>query len=413
MTEQKGDGEGRGFSYMHDGVIIENELSCYITHTNKEVHEELKRGLEFSPLFQGKIKGIGPRYCPSIEDKIFTFGDKDAHQLFIEPEGWDTNEYYINGFSSSLPMEVQIRAMKKVRGLEEVVIFRPGYAIEYDFFQPTQLQPTLETKAIKNLWFAGQINGTTGYEEAAAQGLLAGINAALKVAGKPSYVPGRDESYIGVLVDDLVTKGVDEPYRMFTSRAEYRILLRQDNADERLTAKGFELGLGRQDRLDRFHAKEETGRKLMKWLNGRSLLPSEVNDMLTEAGTTEISQKTKAVNLAMRPQVNLSSLLKLFEEELTDAVLSSGPIPDEVVESAEVMVKYSGYIEREKMVAEKIKRLEGLKIPADIEYSSLTSLSTEARQKLDRIRPVTIGQASRISGVSPSDVSILLLYLGR
>jgi tRNA uridine 5-carboxymethylaminomethyl modification enzyme len=413
MTEQKGDGEGRGFSYMHDGVIIENELSCYITHTNKEVHEELKRGLEFSPLFQGKIKGIGPRYCPSIEDKIFTFGDKDAHQLFIEPEGWDTNEYYINGFSSSLPMEVQIRAMKKVRGLEEVVIFRPGYAIEYDFSQPTQLQPTLETKAIKNLWFAGQINGTTGYEEAAAQGLLAGINAALKVAGKPSYVPGRDESYIGVLVDDLVTKGVDEPYRMFTSRAEYRILLRQDNADERLTAKGFELGLGRQDRLDRFHAKEETGRKLMKWLNGRSLLPSEVNDMLTEAGTTEISQKTKAVNLAMRPQVNLSSLLKLFEEELTDAVLSSGPIPDEVVESAEVMVKYSGYIEREKMVAEKIKRLEGLKIPADIEYSSLTSLSTEARQKLDRIRPVTIGQASRISGVSPSDVSILLLYLGR
>lgn len=413
MTEQKGDGEGRGFSYMHDNVIIKNELSCYITHTNKEVHEELKRGLEFSPLFQGKIKGIGPRYCPSIEDKIFTFGDKDAHQLFIEPEGWDTNEYYINGFSSSLPMEVQIKAMKKVRGLEEVVIFRPGYAIEYDFFQPTQLYHTLETKAIRNLWFAGQINGTTGYEEAAAQGLLAGINAALKVAGKPEYVPGRDESYIGVLVDDLVTKGVDEPYRMFTSRAEYRILLRQDNADERLTAKGFELGLGRRDRLDRFHAKEETGRKLMKWLNSRSLLPSEVNSMLKDAGTTEISQKTKAVNISMRPQVNLASLISLFKDEISDAVHSSWPIPDEVVESAEVMVKYSGYIEREKIVAEKIKRLEGLKIPADVEYASLTSLSTEARQKLDRIRPATIGQASRISGVSPSDVSILLLYLGR
>jgi len=306
-------------------------------------------------------------------------------------------------------MEVQIKAMRKIRGLEDVVIFRPGYAIEYDFFQPTQLSHTLETKRIKNLWFAGQINGTTGYEEAAAQGLLAGINAALKVAGKPAWVPGRDESYIGVLVDDLVTKGVDEPYRMFTSRAEYRILLRQDNADERLTAKGFELGLGRQDRLE----KEETGRKLRKWLNERSLLPSEVNGMLKEAGTTEITQKTKAVNIAMRPQVNLPSLLKLFAGELSEQVSPSGPIPDEVIESAEVLVKYSGYIEREKIVAEKIKRLEGLKIPADIEYATLTSLSTEARQKLDRIRPATIGQASRISGVSPSDVSILLLYLGR
>jgi tRNA uridine 5-carboxymethylaminomethyl modification enzyme len=413
MTEQKGDGEGRGFSYMHDNVFIQNELSCFITHTNREVHDELKKGLEFSPLFQGKIKGIGPRYCPSIEDKIFTFGDKEAHQLFIEPEGWDTNEYYINGFSSSLPMEVQIKAMRKIRGLEEVVIFRPGYAIEYDFFQPTQLSHSLETKMIKNLWFAGQINGTTGYEEAAAQGLLAGINAALKVAGKPAWVPGRDESYIGVLVDDLVTKGVDEPYRMFTSRAEYRILLRQDNADERLTVKGFELGLGRQERLDRFHEKEETGRKLRKWLNERSLLPSEVNGMLKEAGTTEITQKTKAVNIAMRPQVNLPSLLNLFVGELSEQVSPSGPIPDEVIESAEVLVKYSGYIEREKIVAEKIKRLEGLKIPADIEYATLTSLSTEARQKLDRIRPATIGQASRISGVSPSDVSILLLYLGR
>ncbi len=413
MIEQKGDGEGKTFSFMHDRVVIQNELSCYITHTNTEVHDELRKGLKFSPLFQGRIKGVGPRYCPSIEDKIVTFGDKDSHQLFIEPEGWDTNEYYINGFSSSLPMEVQIAAMKKIPGLEQAVIFRPGYAIEYDFFQPTQLNHSLETKAIENLFFAGQINGTTGYEEAAAQGLLAGINAARKVAGREPYLPGRDESYIGVLVDDLVTKGVDEPYRMFTSRAEYRILLRQDNADERLTGKGVELGLAAAERLDRFREKENKSDSLIAWLKKRSLTPEEINGFLTEAGTNPIVQKTKAANVALRPQVSLSAIIELFEEEIQNTVFPGEDLPAEIIEAAEIRIKYSGYIEREKLVADKIKRLEGLKIPADMEYDTLTSLSTEARQKLGKIKPSTIGQASRISGVSPSDISILLLYLGR
>lgn len=413
MIEQKGDGEGKAFSFMHDRVRIENELSCYITHSNTEVHDELRKGLKFSPLFQGRIKGVGPRYCPSIEDKIVTFGDKESHQLFIEPEGWDTNEYYINGFSSSLPMEVQIAAMKKIPGLERAVIFRPGYAIEYDFFQPTQLTNSLETKEIENLWFAGQINGTTGYEEAAAQGLLAGINAARKVANLKPYLPARDESYIGVLVDDLITKGVDEPYRMFTSRAEYRILLRQDNADERLTGKGVELGLATTERLERFREKEKKSEALIGWLKKRSIDPSEINDFLQEAGTNPIAQKTKASNIALRPQVNLASIIELFNDEILGTVFSGTTLPDEVVEAAEIRIKYSGYIEREKLVADKIKRLEGLKIPGDMEYDTLTSISTEARQKLGKIKPATIGQASRISGVSPSDISILLLYLGR
>lgn len=413
MTEQKGDGEGRGFSYLHGKVPIQNELSCWVTHTNLEVHEELRAGLEFSPLFQGKIKGVGPRYCPSIEDKIVTFGDKEAHQLFIEPEGWDTNEYYVNGFSSSLPLDVQIKALRKVRGFERVNIYRPGYAIEYDFFQPTQLFHTLETRKIENLWFAGQINGTTGYEEAAAQGLLAGINAALKLSGRQSYVPARDESYIGVLVDDLVTKGVDEPYRMFTSRAEYRILLRQDNADERLTEKGYSLGTVSEERIALYRKKKEATEKLLEWLKRRSLLPEEVNMFLEENGTTGISQKTKAVNIASRPQISLRALLDLFPEELSGEVNMTAVGIDDIIEKAEILIKYSGYIEREKLVAEKIKRLEGLKLPADIEYELLTSISTEGRQKLARLKPETIGRASRISGVSPSDISILLLYLGR
>jgi tRNA uridine 5-carboxymethylaminomethyl modification enzyme len=413
MTEQRGDGEGRGFSFMHDKVTINNELSCFITHTNPEVHEILRNGLEFSPLYQGRIKGVGPRYCPSIEDKIVTFGEKDAHQMFIEPEGWDTNEYYINGFSSSLPMEVQLNAMRKIPGLENVVIFRPGYAIEYDFFQPTQLKHTLETKAIGNLWFAGQINGTTGYEEAAAQGLLAGINAALKVSGRPAYTPGRDESYLGVLVDDLVTKGVDEPYRMFTSRAEYRILLRQDNADERLTGKGDEIGLISSERRAKYLEKSRKASLLEAWLTSRSLTPSEINGLLTESGTNIVTQKTKAVNIAMRPQISLQSIVELFSEEIGKVVSGGGDISYDIIETAEIRVKYSGYIERERIVADKIKRLEGLKIPDDMEYDSLTSISTEARQKLARIRPATVGQASRISGVSPSDISILLLYMGR
>lgn len=413
MTEQKGDGEGRGFSYLHGERKIENELSCWVTHTNKEVHEELRKGLEFSPLFQGRIKGVGPRYCPSIEDKIVTFGDRDAHQLFIEPEGWSTNEYYVNGFSSSLPADVQINALRKVPGLEEVVIYRPGYAIEYDFFQPTQLRHTLETKAIENLYFAGQINGTTGYEEAAAQGMIAGINAVLKLGSKDSYVPGRDESYIGVLIDDLVTKGVDEPYRMFTSRAEYRILLRQDNADERLTEKGFDLGIVSARRMEIYRGKIKAVNSLMEWLKVRSVSPDDVNSFLRETGTAEIKQKIKAVNIALRPQVSLRSMVELFRDEIDNLPDYLKEREDEILETTEIRVKYSGYIEREKIVAQKINRLESLKLPSDIDYSSLTSISTEARQKLERIRPSTIGQASRISGVSPSDISILLLYLGR
>lgn len=413
MTEQKGDGEGRVFSYLHGTRKIENELSCWMTHTNQEVHDELKKGLEYSPLFQGRIKGVGPRYCPSIEDKIVTFGERDSHQLFVEPEGWSTNEFYVNGFSSSLPADVQLKALRKVPGLENVIFYRPGYAIEYDFFQPTQLHHTLETKGIENLYFAGQINGTTGYEEAAAQGLMAGINAALKLGGRDSYVPGRDESYIGVLIDDLVTKGVDEPYRMFTSRAEYRILLRQDNADERLTRKGYDIGIVSETRMKLYSEKFESVNALLDWLNTRSVSPDEVNEYLMKTGTSEIRQKLKAVNLAMRPQVELKDFIGMFRSEISQLAGFDKEREAEVIETTEIRVKYSGYIEREKIVANKLKRLEDLKLPSDIEYSTLTSISTEARQKLEKIKPETIGRASRISGVSPSDISILLLYLGR
>jgi tRNA uridine 5-carboxymethylaminomethyl modification enzyme len=413
MTEQKGDGEGKAFSYIHDYVDIKNELSCWITHTNEKVHREIEKGLKFSPLFQGRIKGIGPRYCPSIEDKIVTFKERGAHQLFIEPEGWDTNEYYINGFASSLPLEVQINALRNVKGLENVIIYRPGYAIEYDFFQPTQLHNTLETKIMKNLYFAGQINGTTGYEEAAAQGLMAGINAALKLGGRQPHIHGREESYIGVLIDDLVTKGVDEPYRMFTSRAEYRILLRQDNADERLTIKGHDLGLVSGKRIDLYHRKQESITKLLNWLKQRSLKPEEINGLLKRHNTSLVSQKIKAINIALRPQIELGELVSLFREELEELLGKERKNEREILEATEIKVKYSGYIEREKLVAEKIRRLEDQKIPEDIEFEMLTSISTEARQKLNKIRPSTIGQASRISGVSPADISILLMYIGR
>lgn len=412
MAEQKGDEEGRTFSYLADPFIIMDQRSCYITHTNPEVHEELRKGLEFSPLFTGRIKGRGPRYCPSIEDKIVTFKDKDSHQLFIEPEGTDTVEYYINGFSSSLPLEVQLNALRKVRGMEKVEMFRPGYAIEYDFFQPTQLKHTLETKMISNLYFAGQINGTTGYEEAAAQGLMAGINATLKVQERESLVLGREESYIGVLIDDLVTKGVDEPYRMFTSRAEYRILLRQDNSDERLTRKGFEIGLAGADRVLRLEQKERLVDETVNFLSETSISPEEVNQFLSDAGTNTITQKTKAINLATRPQVNLSDLLKVVPGGQNLSVCKTSRLK-EICESAEIRIKYEGYIQREKIVADKIKRLESLKIPEDIDYTELVSISTEGRQKLSRIKPSNIGQAGRISGVSPSDISILLMYLGR
>lgn len=412
MAEQKGDDEGRSFSYLTDKLTIADQRSCYITHTNPEVHEELRKGLEFSPLFTGRIKGRGPRYCPSIEDKIVTFKDKDSHQLFIEPEGTDTVEYYINGFSSSLPLEVQLKALRKVKGLEKVDMFRPGYAIEYDFFQPTQLRHTLETKMIGNLFFAGQINGTTGYEEAAAQGLMAGINATLKVQGKEPLILGREESYIGVLIDDLVTKGVDEPYRMFTSRAEYRILLRQDNADERLTRKGYEIGLAGKDRVSRLEEKEQLVDGIVNFLTEKSVSPEEMNDFLLEQGTNTIAQKIKAINLASRPQINLIDLLKAVPGGESLASFNS-PRLNEIAESAEIRIKYEGYIMRERIVADKIKRLENLRIPEDIDYSELVSISTEGRQKLGRIKPANIGQAGRISGVSPSDISILLMYLGR
>ncbi len=412
MTEQKGDDEGRSFSYLNRNLSIRNQRSCFITHTNKEVHEELRKGLKFSPLFTGRIKGRGPRYCPSIEDKIVTFKERDAHQLFIEPEGKDTIEYYVNGFSSSLPLESQLKALRKVKGLEKVEIFRPGYAIEYDYFQPTQLKHTLETKKIENLYFAGQINGTTGYEEAAAQGLMAGINATLKLSEKDSLVLGREESYIGVLIDDLVTKGVDEPYRMFTSRAEYRILLRQDNADERLTKKGFEIGLAEKKRIKMLETKEKLTNKIIEFLRETSINPGEINNFLSDNETSEIKQRIKAIAVASRPQVNMKELLENIKGG-KEIILELKNRELEITESTEIKIKYEGYIQREKTVADKIKRLEKLKIPNDMNYSELLSISTEGRQKLSKIKPVNIGQAGRISGVSPSDINILLMYLGR
>jgi tRNA uridine 5-carboxymethylaminomethyl modification enzyme len=415
MTEQKGDDEGRSFSFLPEESTPNSrgpQMSCFITHTNEEVHEELRKGLEFSPLFTGRIKGRGPRYCPSIEDKIVTFKERDAHQLFIEPEGRETIEYYINGFSSSLPMEIQLKALRKVKGLEAVEIFRPGYAIEYDFFQPTQLRHTLETRKIKGLYFAGQINGTTGYEEAAAQGLMAGINAVLKLGDKQEMVLERDESYIGVLIDDLVTKGIDEPYRMFTARAEYRILLRQDNADERLTRKGFSIGLADIRRIENLERKEKLVEKVIRFLEESAIDPERINSLLEEAGTTKISQKVKAVTIASRPQINLKVLMRKIYKQEAEEILTTG-VFDQVMESAEIKIKYEGYIQREKVVAEKIKRLNKVKIPNDINYQELLSISTEGRQKLSKIKPDNIGHAGRISGVSPSDINILLMYLGR
>ena len=412
MTEQKGDGDGRCFSFMNDMVKISDERSCFITHTNEEAHVVLREGLKFSPLFTGRIKGRGPRYCPSVEDKIVTFEGKESHQLFLEPEGWETNEYYINGFASSLTLDTQIRALQKIRGLEEVVIYRPGYAIEYDFFQPTQLRHTLETKKISGLYFAGQINGTTGYEEAGAQGLMAGINAVRKIRGEEAFILGRDEAYIGVLIDDLVTKGVDEPYRMFTSRAEYRILLRQDNADERLTGKGYSLGTVSELRMQRMKEKYHLVKELEDFLGSVSISPSEINSFLVERATSPISQKIRAVNIAARPQVNLHELLGKIEGNEKLGCHSSESKRD-IIEAAEIRIKYSGYLERERGVADKIRRMEDLKISDDINYEELVSISTEGRQKLARIRPATIGQASRISGVSTSDISILIMYLGR
>jgi tRNA uridine 5-carboxymethylaminomethyl modification enzyme len=412
MKEQSGDYEGRKFSFLDYSPDYSQHKSCFITYTNKTVHQEVEIGFKESPLFNGSIDGIGPRYCPSIEDKIVTFSEKDQHQLFLEPEGLSTVEYYINGFSSSLPWEVQYRALRNVPGLEKVKIFRPGYAIEYDYYPPTQLKYTLETKALENLFFAGQINGTTGYEEAGAQGLMAGINAHLKTTTGDEFVLARDQAYIGVLIDDLVTKGVDEPYRMFTSRAEYRILLRQDNADERLTPLSYGIGLASQQRMNLLESKREGIRSLKKVLETTSVELKSINDFLTRCGTSELKEKTKLINIARRPQVDLRELIDYCGIGVGN-VDSTEDQNISIVEAVEVSIKYEGYISREKLMAEKIGRLEKIRLGKDIDYSRFKSISTEARQKLMKQRPETIGQAARISGVSPSDISVLLVFLGR
>jgi len=412
LQEQKGEDEGRKFSFMDYEVDYSHHMSCYIAYTNMEVHDELEKGFEQSPMFDGTIQSIGPRYCPSIETKIVTFSEKEKHQLFLEPEGLSTIEYYLNGFSSSLPWEVQYQAMLKIDGLKDVKIFRPGYAIEYDYYPPTQLYHTLETKMIKNLYFAGQVNGTTGYEEAAAQGIMAGINATLKIRGQDEFILGRDQAYIGVLIDDLVTKGVDEPYRMFTSRAEYRILLRQDNADERLTELSAALGLAKKRRVELLQKKREIMIRYMDYLRKKSVSPDEINGFLKQVGTTPLKQKVKMIELAKRPQVRLSEMVK-ENGELMKIYNESGTRGEELVEATEIAIKYEGYIVREKQMAEKIKRLEKIRLDENFNYDKLKSISTEARQKLLRVKPRSIGQAARISGVSPSDISVLLVYMGR
>jgi tRNA uridine 5-carboxymethylaminomethyl modification enzyme len=412
LVEQPGDQEGRKFSYLDYPVDYSNHRRCYIAYTNLTVHSELEKGFTNSPMFDGTIKSIGPRYCPSIEDKLVTFSEKKEHQLFLEPEGLETIEYYINGFSSSLPWEIQYNGMLQIKGLEKVKIFRPGYAIEYDYYPPTQLYHTLETKPLRNLYFAGQVNGTTGYEEAAAQGLIAGINASLKIRGDEEFVLGRDQAYIGVLIDDLVTKGVDEPYRMFTSRAEYRILLRQDNADERLTELSAKLGLARQERIELLKEKKDLVKRFLDYLNQKSIAPEEINLFMKKAGSSPIRQKVKLIEIAKRTQVHLNELIDEVDD-LRQIAEACGRRAGEIIEATEIAIKYEGYIVRERKMADKIKRLDRIRLDEHFDYDRLKSISTEARQKLTRIKPTTIGQASRISGVSPSDISVLLLYMGR
>lgn len=411
--KQEGDNDYHKFSYMPDVKRTLKQRPCWIVNTNAEVHEILREGLPESPLYNGQIQSIGPRYCPSIETKIVTFADKDSHQLFLEPEGEYTNEYYVNGFSSSLPLEVQFDALKKVPALENVQIYRPGYAIEYDFFDPTQLKHTLETKKVKNLFFAGQVNGTTGYEEAAGQGLVAGVNAHQNAVGGEPFTLGRDEAYIGVLIDDLVTKGVDEPYRMFTSRAEYRILLRQDDADMRLTEKSYKLGLASKERYELMVSKREQRDALVDFCKEFSIKPALINADLERMGTSPLKEGCKLHSLVLRPQLDINKLaeviqpLKNFIDKIEEARR------EEIIEAAEILIKYQGYIDREKMIAEKVMRLEHVKLRGKLKYSEIQAISTEARQKLEKIDPETVAQAARIPGISPSDINILLLLLGR
>ncbi len=411
LEEQKGDKEGGNFSFLTKEKIKTNK-SCYITYTNEYVHSILKEGFEDSPLYNGTIKGIGPRYCPSIEGKIVTFSDKEKHQLFLEPEGLETIEYYLNGFSSSLPIEIQLKALKFIKGLENVKIFRPGYAIEYDYYPPTQLNYTLETKRIKNLFFAGQINGTTGYEEAGGQGLMAGINAHNKANNLDEFILERDESYIGVLIDDLIAKGVDEPYRMFTSRAEFRILLRQDNCDERLSMKSYKIGLAEKERIDLIDKKIKDKEKIMVFLNNYSVEPGKINSFLKNKNESKITQKVKLIDIARRTAISMMDLVNEIDE-FKNIILRCRTNHNDLCECIEIEMKYSGYIEREKMMANKIKRLGRIRIHEDIDYNKLNSISFEGRQKLNSIKPKTIGQASKIPGVSPADISVLLVHIGR
>ena len=410
MREEPGDTHPDKFSYSNKTKPLVHQRLCHMTYTSLDVHDILREGFDRSPMFNGRIKSLGPRYCPSIEDKINRFADKERHQLFIEPEGWNTCEVYVNGFSTSLPEDIQFKALRSVEGFENVKFFRPGYAIEYDYFPPTQLKHTLETKLVDGLYFAGQINGTTGYEEAASQGLMAGINAHLKVHDKEPLILKRDEAYIGVLIDDLITKGTEEPYRMFTSRAEYRTLLRQDNADYRLTPKSFEIGLASEERLRRMEKKFSSSDAMVSFFRETSITSTEANPILIEKGSAPMDQSDKMFKVFSRPQLDLDDFLKFDKVKM---YVEQNELDREILEQAEIQVKYSGYIEKERNNADKLTRLEDVKIPEDFDYNKIKSMSIEAKQKLSKIRPVTISQASRISGVSPSDISVLLIYMGR